>query len=298
MKEAVNIRNVEQRELLPAALGGDENKTIDLYILDEVNEISQMEVAEGEEYRKDLEGIWLDAVFAQDNEYKLHENIKLDINGQTLEKEIIGLCYSPEYIYNIKEGELVPDHKNSGFAFINDSSMKDFPALPVHQILLSGSGDLKESVDRILGTEGFSMILQKDHPSYSMIRDEITQHKEIGLIFVSVFLLIALLITITTVHRILNSQRMQIGILKALGFRKRQLYLHYVSHSTFVCFLGSAAGWCLGYMTLPGLLFPIMKEMYILPELKPAVTQGSWTLPVICAFFFLQTMEYTGHEQK
>ena len=99
-----------------------------------------------------------------------------------------------------------------------------------------------------------------------MIEDEIAQHREIGLIFVAVFVFIAVLIAMTTVHRLLSSQRMQIGILKALGFRKRQLYLHYISHSTIVCLLGAAAGWCAGYVVLPKIFYPIMREIYTLPE--------------------------------
>ena len=104
-----------------------------------------------------------------------------------------------------------------------------------------------------------------------MISDEITQHKEIGLIFVAVFFFIAMLITITTVHRLLNSQRMQIGILKSLGFRKRKLYIHYISHSTFVCAVGSLIGWCIGYIILPKILYPVMEEIYTLPKLSRCV---------------------------
>lgn len=115
-----------------------------------------------------------------------------------------------------------------------------------------------------------------------MILDEVAQHKEIGLIFVAVFLLIAILITITTVHRLLNSQRVQIGILKALGFRKKKLFIHYVSHSTFVCLFGALTGWFIGYGTLPYLLYPTMKEMYSLPDLKPAILEWSWMLPIFC----------------
>lgn len=110
-----------------------------------------------------------------------------------------------------------------------------------------------------------------DKRSYSMISDEITQHKEIGLIFVAVFFFIAMLITITTVHRLLNSQRMQIGILKSLGFRKRKLYIHYISHSTFVCAVGSLIGWCIGYIILPKILYPVMEEIYTLPKLSPSM---------------------------
>ncbi len=291
LKEKSNIIDVERRLLLPSTLSNNENKSIDLYVLDNENSISKMEIVSGEQYGENKDGIWIDKTFAKENEYKLHEKIKLDIGGQTIEKEIIGFCYSPEYIYNTKGGELLPDHKNTGFAFVNSESMKNISTIPYNQLLVTGTGNIEKTINDTLGTQNITVVFQKDHPSYSMISDEINQHKEIGLIFVGVFLFIAILITITTVHRLLNSQRMQIGILKALGFRKNKLYLHYVSHSTFVCLAGAFAGWLLGYITLPNLIYPIMEQMYILPKLTPAVLEGSFLLPILCAFIsFLLSM--------
>lgn len=289
LKNKSNITDVEERLLLQATLKDDENKSINLYILDNKNFISKIEVISGEKYSNDKNGMWLDISFAKENNYKLHDKIELDINSQRVEKEIIGLCYSPEYIYNTKNGELLPDHKNTGFAFINRQGAENLSVIPNNQLLVTGNGNVENIIKDTFGTEGITLISQKDHLSYSIICDEITQHKEIGLIFVVLFLFIAILITITTVHRLLNSQCMQIGILKALGFRKRCLYIHYISHSTFVCLLGASAGWCIGYVMLPNLIYPIMKKMYILPELTPVVLEQSWILPIFCTLisFFI-----------
>lgn len=246
-----------------------------------------MMVTEGGDYNKNSDGLWLDAAFAAENNFKLHKKIRLSLNGSIIEKEITGLCYSPEYIYNAQGGELIPDHKDFGFAFVNHKYLENTILPPCNQLLITGKGNLEQTIKDVLGSRNFTVVLQKNHPSYSMIKDEITQHKEIGLIFAGVFLLIAALITVTTVHRLLQSQRMQAGILKALGFRKKQLYLHYVSHSTFVCLLGALAGWQAGYFTLPGLLYPLMEELYILPGLKPAVLKWSQMLPIACTVLCL-----------
>lgn len=307
LKNKPNITAVEQRLQLSATLPDYKNKSIDLYVLDHQNSISKMKLVSGTPYEKDADGLWLDDTFAQENHYKLHDKIKLEINGQTVEKEIIGLCYSPEYIYHPQNGELLPDHKNAGFAFVNNvhglnsaqevgnaqevssvqeansQAYKSGASIPYNQLLVTGTGNLKKTIYDTLGANGTTVLLQKDHPSYSMVQDKITQQKEIGLIFTAVFLFIAVLITITTVHRLLNSQRMQIGILKALGFHKRKLYLHYVSHSTFVCLLGAFIGWGAGYIVLPDLIFPIMKKLFTLPELEPSALKWSFTLPILCA---------------
>lgn len=278
-----NINDIECRTLLSATLQNNANKSIDLYLLDGTNDISKMKIISGEKYNSSKEGIWLDITFAENNGYKINDTIKLSVDGQILENKIIGLCYSPEYIYNTKDGELIPDHDNTGFAFLNKEFVENKDDIPFNQILVVGEGNLEESINDSFGTEGITVILQNDHLSYSMLNDEIKQHKEIGLIFVAVFLFIAILITITTVHRMLSSQRIQIGILKALGFRKRKLFLHYVSHSTFVCFCGALLGWILGFAILPNLIYPIMEEIYILPSLEPSMIELSWTLPIACA---------------
>ena len=103
----------------------------------------------------------------------------------------------------------------------------------------------------ILGDE-VQTIKAADHPTVSVIKDEIEQHKSMGNIFSAAFLLIALMITVTTMHRMLKNQRTQIGILKALGFTRSRLMRHYLSHSVAVCGLGALAGYVLGTQVLPG----------------------------------------------
>lgn len=282
-----NISDVERRTLLSATLKNNSNKSIDLYLIEGTNKISKIKIIEGEKYSSSKEGIWLDATFAKNNNYEINDSIKLNVDGKIIEKKIIGLCYSPEYIYNTKDGELIPDHDNTGFAFLNKEFIEN--VFSVNQLLVTGTGNIEESINDSFGSKGINVILKNNHLSYSMLNDEIKQHKEIGLIFVAVFLFIAILITITTVHRMLSSQRIQIGILKALGFRKRKLFLHYVSHSTFVCLSGALLGWLLGAVVLPDLIYPIMQKIYILPSLEPSMLELSWTLPIACALlcFFI-----------
>lgn len=282
LEAAEGITKAEKRMLIPARVEGVQEQSVDLYVLDDCNEISSMLVAEGEAYGPKKKGLWLDVTFAEENHLRTGDKITLTCNGMKIEESITGLCYSPEYIYAVSENEMVPDHKRNGFAFLNQSAFAYPDLIQWNQIVAEGSGDLQQILQEILGIEGNSFLLQKDHPSYSMPQGEITQHKEIGLIFVAAFLFIALLVTITTVHRLLKSQRLQIGIMKAMGFRKRQLYGHYISHSTFVCLCGSVIGWLTGSQVLPALILPFMKTMYTLPKLEMRMLPGSWLLPVFC----------------
>lgn len=83
-------------------------------------------------------------------------------------------------------------------------------------------------------------------------------------------------------HRVLQSQRMQLGILKALGFKKRKLLIHYLSHSTFICLVGSILGYWLGLIIMPALIYPMFEEMYVLPVLTSQPIVLGYLLPIGC----------------
>lgn len=287
LKEETGILDAEKRMLLPSTLDTKQKQAIDLYILDNQNNISAIKITKGKAYSKSAKGIWLDVTFAKENNLHLNDKISLNINGINIEQKIIGLCCHPEYIYNIKDGEMTPDHKKNGFIFMNKTSFPYPKLIQWNQLVLQGGHNLSDSIKHVLGNSSITILLQKEHPSYSMLNDEIKQHKEIGIIFASVFLFIAVLVTITTVHRLLNSQRLQIGILKSLGFKNSKLYFHYISHSAVICLIGSFLGWCAGYAVLPNLILPIIQTMYVIPVLKTKILPFSWLLPIVCSFVCL-----------
>lgn len=68
-----------------------------------------------------------------------------------------------------------------------------------------------------------------------------------GSVLPVLFLLIAVLTMVTTMHRLTVKEKTQIGILKALGFRKRRILFHYTSYALMIGLIGSAIGIALGY---------------------------------------------------
>ena len=104
LKKKSSIDNVEKRALLISTPESVDDKTIDLYVLAGENNISQLKILDGKDYSKNVSGIWLDSTFAKENDYEVKDKIKLDIGGKKIEKEVVGLCCSPEYIYSTKNG--------------------------------------------------------------------------------------------------------------------------------------------------------------------------------------------------
>ena len=93
-----------------------------------------------------------------------------------------------------------------------------------------------------------------------------------GSIFPVIFLAIAMLTILTTMTRLISNQRTEIGTLKALGFKKRQILIHYISYGFFVSLIGSIIGTILGPIIIPSLCYTSIKEMYVLNEWKPSIS--------------------------
>ncbi|MGN0521078.1 MAG: ABC transporter permease, partial [Eubacterium sp.] len=89
-----------------------------------------------------------------------------------------------------------------------------------------------------------------------------------GAVFPIAFLLIAVLAIITSMNRLINNQRTQIGTLKALGFSKAKITIHYVNYGFWVSLIGSVLGCVAGPLTLPYLFYDSMSCYYTLPEWK------------------------------
>lgn len=111
--------------------------------------------------------------------------------------------------------------------------------------------------------------------------NEIQQHKAMGSVFPVVFLAIALLTILTTMTRMVNNQRTQIGTLKALGFQKRTILLHYISYGFWLSFAGAVTGAIMGPLTLPRLFYGTMQFTYTLPEWKPSMSPLFFTMALV-----------------
>ena len=262
-----------ERQLVIDSVGDFSNDPeITLHFL-EKNNISTFYLIEGEDFNiSDEDGVWLDKEFADAKDLKVGDNISFTFNGVTIEKEIKGFGYSPEYVYHASDASVIPDFSKMGFAYLSHEA---FPLsdVPYNVLLVDFDGNASEYdnllSDKLDGKYN-SFIEQSEHVSVSQFSEEMDQHKMMGDIFPVVFILIALLILLTTMTRIINHQRTQIGILKAVGFKNSSIMFHYVSYGLWLVLVGSILGLIIGPLTLPQLFYPSMSSTYILPEWKPA----------------------------
>ena len=239
----------------------------------EKNEITKFHLVTGIPLDIDDEnGIWTDKRFSDANNLKVGDTLTLNISGMETEKKIKGIIYAPEYVFAGEDGGLTPNFKESGYAYL---SHKAFP-MPEHfiysTILIKADNmkDMEEKISTALDGKYAVYLEQENHPSVAMFQNETNQHKMMGDIFPVVFLLVAMLTMMTTMTRIVSSQRTQIGTLKAMGFKRGAILRHYVSYGFWLALAGAVLGFVIGPLTLPQLFYPSMSSFYTMPEWKSA----------------------------
>lgn len=277
----VELDFIKQRETRLMVYAKDITKDehdLHVYALQE-GELSSMVITEGEAYSPTKDGIWLDAEYAKANGLSLNDALTLQIGEHTLTKTIIGLGYHPDYIYALKdESSMLPDHLTFGFAFISKLQEPLLNNVPDNMTYLTS--DLQEEALKLELQKhtAAQLLVKSEFPGVSVMQSEIEQHRSIGGIFPVIFFLIAMLTTLNTMRKMILNQRIQLGTLKALGFHKRKLYLHYASHILVVSALGCGLGTICGPLIVPALIFTMQKEMYALPNWYGLVDSSVWLL--------------------
>jgi len=262
-----------ERQLVVDSVGDFKNDPdITLHFV-ENNTISKFYLIEGEKLDiNDENGVWLDKSFADAKGLKVGDNISFEFADYEITKTIRGLGYSPEYVYHASSSSVIPDFDKIGFAYM---SYKAFPedTVPYNVLNVKFEGNpetYSELLDYHMGGYYNSFVEKSQHVSVNQFSEEMAQHEMMGDIFPVVFILIAMLILLTTMRRIITHQRTQIGILKASGFKNHSIILHYVSYGFWLVLIGAILGLILGPMTLPQLFYPSMSATYKLPSWNPA----------------------------
>lgn len=100
---------------------------------------------------------------------------------------------------------------------------------------------------------------------YTNIQSDSDCIESVGTVFPILFLIVAILISLTTVTRMVEEERGLIGTYKALGFTDREIRRKYIVYALLACFGGGILGDLCGFVVLPAIIFEIFSIMYQLP---------------------------------
>ncbi len=267
IRQIDGVTRVEKRFSTEADTALPGKPTLHVYALNDRSTLDQPEIQEGR-FGKSGGGAVLDSAFAKAHNLKVGDTIPIKLNGIWLRLPIDGLALSSEQVYAVKNTAiLVPDPMLYGFVVIHTSALKNVYGQKVYNqisVKTEPGTDLTQVVqkaDAVIGTKLIGTTLQKDSSSVSSVNGRIQQFKTLSFVFPSLFFLVTALITQSTMVRLVESQRTQIGILKALGYSKRSILWHYTSYGVMIGVLGSVSGLVIGPNLFGRVLVPQLKLM-------------------------------------
>lgn len=287
IKEIDGIKDAERKLTVRGGLENKEEVTLEINFI-ESNKISKFYIVDGAEFSEEKSGVWLSEYFAQNNDLKVGDTINIKYNEIVLEKEILGIINVPDHVYSAKDlTEVFPNHKDYGFCYMH---VKELPMqiVPFTQVMIETKEDVKlndlkrDLEDKI---DSISAVIDiEDTSSYSSYQTEIEEGKTYAGVFTVLFLLIAILSVITTMTRIVKKQRIQIGTLKALGFKKGKITKHYVGYSFWISIIAVICGIFTGPETIGKMFIEMEMRLFQIPNGHQTLENSSFVIAAFIVF--------------
>ncbi len=182
--------------------------------------------------------------------------------------------------------------KEQAEAMLTDEKLEEAVDKSFPQINLLSDLEKSKLEDAVKEKFGKTLMVvsKEDHAVYKEAMGEATEGKAMGSILPVLFLAIAILTMVTTMHRIASKEKTQIGVLKALGFKNRTILLHYSFYGLFIGIVGSALGGVLGYLVCKAVMSEngMMGTYFDMPDWSAATP--SFCYPVIAGTVLLLSL--------
>lgn len=255
------IEHIEKRFTLNAMSDMAGRPTLKLYAVSDQNALDRPLLQQGSLESK--RGAIIDESFAKEHGLGIHDKINLKLNNKWATFDIEGLALSSEHIYSIKgTTSIMPDSSKYGFIIIHENMLKGIYGQIIYNqicVQLSPNADIsrvKNEIASVLGDDLIGTVAIGEDSSTNNIYANINQFKTLAMVFPLMFFLVTALITQSTMFRLVENQRGQIGILKALGYSKGRILWHYTSYGVYTGGLGALTGFLIGPIFFTKLLIP------------------------------------------
>ncbi len=184
------------------------------------------------------------------------DTLRAVLNTSWRELTVVGIALSPEYVYAIAPGGLMPDDARFGVLWLGHEALQgafdlDGAFNDVSMTLLPGT-DAEAVVDRadnlLRRYGGTGAFARADQLSNWFLMNEIAQLQTLSTILPVIFLTVAAFLTNTLFARLVAVERGEIGLLKAFGYGQWDIAWHYIRFVLAIGTLGVAIGGLVGYL--------------------------------------------------
>lgn len=197
-----------------------------------------------------VDEVVVNEAFAKAHKFQLGSEFHAILNGYKRPLRIVGIALSPEFIYALGPGDLIPDDRRFGVLWISEKALAAMYDLEgaFNSVSVKLQRDARENeviqrldtlLERYGGTGAYG---RKDQTSHAFIDAELKQLQAMAQVIPPIFLLVSAFLINITLSRLIALEREQIGLLKALGYSAFAVGWHYVKLVLIIACVGIAIG--------------------------------------------------------
>lgn len=246
-----------------------------------------------EPYRDDE--VLVSEAFAEAHGLKPGDELGATIRGKKKRLRIVGVALSPEFIYQLQPGAVIPDFESYGILWMGRAALAAAFEMEgaFNTVALSLTADAREGevIDRLedilkrygsLGAHG-----RKDQISHRYLSEEMRQLQKMATMFPIIFVGVASFLLNVVIGRLMATEREQVAILKAFGYANGDIVAHYLKFVLLIVLIGVAGGIAAGVWLGQGLgriYMDFYRFPFLLYQLRPAAVVTSVLVTVAAAF--------------
>ena len=239
--------------------------------------------------------------FAEAHTFTPGDAFWANMNGRRRKLTIVGVVLSPEHIYVLGPGDLVPDNRRFGIFWMNHSALEAIYDLKggFNDVSLTLSRDGREQeviaeVDRLIGPYGgIGAIGREDQLSYAFLKSEMDQQDTMAKVLPPIFLAVAAFLLNLVIARLVETERQQIGLLKAFGYGDFEVGAHYFKFVAVITAIGIIIGWVGGAWLGRGMT-AMFAEFYRFPFLYYIIEPKVFIFGAVVSIFAASLGTYTA----
>ncbi|HLS28550.1 MAG TPA: FtsX-like permease family protein [Opitutales bacterium] len=213
--------------------------------------------------------------FAQAHNLGPGDRLRGIIRGSYEELVVSGIALSPEFVYQSAPSDLLPDYETYAVLWMNRKGLANAFAMDgaFNNVVLTVEPGVELSrtmalVDRILERYGgIGAYSREDQLSHRFLSQEIDLLRARAIILPSIFLGVSAFLLHVLMGRIIQTQREQVAVLKAFGYRNTEIGIHYGCLTALIVLIGAAAGTALAFWAA-GELVAIFAQYFSFPEIE------------------------------
>ncbi|WP_163272545.1 ABC transporter permease [Chelativorans alearense] len=223
--------------------------------------------------------------FAKAHDFALGSRFSAILNGRKRPLTVVGIALSPEFVYTIGPGDIMPDDRRFGIIWMSERALASvydlegaFSSVTLKLLPYASEPEVIDRLDAILDRYGGTGAHgRRDQTSHAFLDHSLDMLGNMSRTLPPVFLLVAAFLVNLTLSRLVALEREQVGLLKAVGYDNPAITGHYLKFVIAISLvgiaIGSAAGtWLGGYVTsllaeyyrFPFLLFIRSPDLYAL----------------------------------